>query len=491
MKLIKFSIAVLILSALAACAVGPDYVRPAAVPVVPPAFKEISGWKVAEPKDDRIKGPWWKIYGDPLLNSLEDKVIVSNQNIKMAEAQFRQARALVMAARSAYFPTIGIGVSFSRSSNSTTTTSNFGIPIQRTNTSDYSLPVSASWEPDIWGKVRRSVESNRANAQASAADLAGAMLSYQTELAQDYFQLRALDAQKKLFDTSVALYEKSLELTTNRYNAGVASQADIAQADTLLKTTKAQAIDIGVQRAQLEHAVALLTGTPASSFSLPALPLETSPPAIPVGVPSELLERRPDVAAAERQMAAANAQIGVAEAAYYPSLTLSASGGFQSSSWSKWLTWPSRFWSFGPSVEWTIFDGGLRKAQTEEARAAYDANVASYRETTLVAFQEVEDNLAALRILEEEAAAEDEAVKAAKRTTEIITNQYKAGTAAYLNVITAQTAELGNERTAINVLGQRLNASVLLIKALGGGWDASSLPQAKELTTFKNINKQQ
>ena len=485
MKFVKFAAAILILSALSACAVGPDYVRPAAT--VPPAFKEMSGWKVAEPSDDRIQGPWWQIYGDPLLSSLEDKVNVSNQNIKMAEAQFRQARALVMAARSAYFPTIGIGASFSRTSPSTTTTSNFGkAQQQRTEISDYSLPVSASWEPDIWGKVRRSVESNRANAQASAADLAAAKLSIQTELAQDYFQLRALDAQKKLFDTSVALYEESLDLTTNRYNAGVASEADIAQADTLLKTTKAQAIDIGVLRAQLEHAVALLTGTPASSFTLPAGQLDTPVPAVPVGVPSELLERRPDVASAERQVAAANAQIGVAEAAYYPSVTLSASGGFQSSSWSKWFTWPSRFWSFGPSVEWTIFDGGLRKAQTEEARAAYDANVAAYRETTLVAFQEVEDNLAALRILEEEATAVDEAVKSAQKTTAITTNQYKAGTAAYLNVITAQTAELGNERTAIDVLGRRLNASVLLIKALGGGWDASSLPQAKELTTFKN-----
>jgi NodT family efflux transporter outer membrane factor (OMF) lipoprotein len=483
--------AVLILSALSACAVGPDYVRPAAVKVMPPAFKEMSGWKVAQPGGGRIQGPWWKIYNDPLLNSLEEKVAISNQNVKMAEAQFRQARALVMAARSAYFPTIGIGASFTRSSPSSTTTSNFGRSVGRVNLSDYSLPVSASWEPDIWGKVRRSVESNRANAQASAADLAGAELSIQTELAQDYFQLRTLDAQKKLFDTSVSLYQQSLDLTTNRYNAGVASEADIAQADTLLKTTKAQAIDIGVQRAQLEHAVALLIGQPASSFSIPPLPIEAAPPMVPVGVPSELLERRPDVAAAERQMAAANAQIGVAEAAYYPSLTLSASGGFQSSSWSKWLTWPSRFWSFGPSVEWTIFDGGLRKAQTEEARAAYDANVASYRETTLVAFQEVEDNLAALKILEEEAAAEDEAVKAAQKSTSITTNQYKAGTASYLNVITSQTAELGNERTAINVLGQRLNASVLLIKALGGGWDASTLPQAKELTSFKDVKKQQ
>ncbi|MHB8173056.1 MAG: efflux transporter outer membrane subunit [Nitrospirota bacterium] len=484
MKIIKFSVAVLLLSALAACAVGPNYVRPTAA--VPPAFKEISGWKMARPKDDRIRGPWWKIYNDPLLNRLEAKVNVSNQNIIQAQAQFRQARALVMAARAAYFPTIGVGISLARSSPSATTVYGFGnASIQRTESNDYSLPVSASWEPDFWGKIKRSVESNQASAQASAADLVTAELSIQTELAQDYFQLRTLDAQKKLLDRTVALYRKSLVLTTNRYNAGVVSEADVDQANTLLKTTEAQTIDVGVQRSQLEHAIALLTGTPASSFSLPAMPLNASPPEIPVGVPSELLERRPDVAAAERRVAAANAQIGVADAAYYPSITLSASGGLQSSSLSKWLTWPSRFWSFGPSVGWTIFDGGLRHAQTSEARAAYDANVAAYRETTLVAFQEVEDNLSALGILGQEANVENAAVKAARKSTAIITNQYKAGIAAYLNVISAQTAELGNEKTAIDIQGRRMDASVLLIKALGGGWDASSLPKAKELTTSK------
>ncbi len=484
MKIFRIILAAMILSALAACAVGPNYVRPSAA--VPPKFREVSGWKTARPADSRIRGPWWKIYNDPTLDRLEARVNVSNQNIIQAEAQFRQARALVMAARAAYFPTIGVGVSFSRSSPSTTTVSGFGGGhIQRTESSDYSLPVSASWEPDFWGKVRRSVESNSANAQASAADLASAELSIQAELAQDYFQLRTLDAQKKLLDRTVSLYKDSLKLTTNRYNAGVVSEADVAQADTLLKTTEAQDIDLGVQRAQLEHAVAVLTGTPAPSFSIPPMPLTASPPEIPVGVPSELLERRPDIAAAERRVAAANAQIGVADAAYYPSITLSASGGFQSSSISTWLTWPSRFWSFGPSVGWTIFSGGLRHAQTAEAGAAYDASVAAYRETTLVAFQEVEDNLSALRILGQEAEVEDAAVKAAKKSTEITSNQYKAGVAAYLNVITAESAELGNEKSAIDISGRRLNASVLLIKALGGGWDASYLPKAKELTSSK------
>ncbi len=483
MKIFRLIFAAMILSVFAACAVGPNYVRPSAA--TPPVFKEISGWKTAQPADNRIRGPWWKIYNDPTLDRLEAKVNVSNQNIIQAEAQFRQARALVMAARAAYFPTIGAGVSFARSSPSTTTVSSFGGFIQRTESSDYSLPVNASWEPDFWGKVRRSVESNSANAQASAADLASAELSIQSELAQDYFQLRTLDAQEKLLDSTVSLYKESLKLTTNRYNAGVVSEADVAQADTLLKTTEAQDIDLGVQRAQLEHAIAVLVGTPASSFSIPPLPLTASPPAIPVGVPSELLERRPDIAAAERRVVAANAQIGVAEAAYYPSITLSASGGFQSGSISKWLTWPSRFWSFGPSLGWTIFSGGLRHAQTAEARAAYDASVAAYRETTLVAFQEVEDNLAALKILWREAITEDAAVRAAKKSTAIITNQYKAGTVAYLNVISAQSAELGNEKSAIDIQGRRLNASVLLIKALGGGWDASSLPTAGELTSSK------
>jgi len=304
----------------------------------------------------------------------------------------------------------------------------------------------------------------------SAGDLESARLSYQAELAQDYLQLRTSDAQKQLLDATVAAYEQSLQLTQNRYASGVAAEADVVQAETQLKTAQAQAIDVGVQRAQLEHAIALLIGQPASSFSLPAAPLTATPPPIPVGVPSELLERRPDIAAAERRVAAANAQIGVAEAAYYPSLTLSASSGFETSSLTQWLTAPSHFWSVGPSISQTVFDGGLRRAQTDYARAGYDASVATYRQTVLAAFQAVEDNLAALRILEQEAQVQDEAVQKAQQSVTLTTNQYKAGIVSYLNVITAQTTALSSETTAVQVRGRRMTAAVLLIQALGGGW---------------------
>ncbi len=329
---------------------------------------------------------------------------------------------------------------------------------------------------DLWGKVRRSVEAGRASAQASAADLESTRLIIHAELAQDYFQLRALDAQRQILDATVVNYARFLEVTKNRYASGVASRADVLQAETQFKTTQAQAIDIGVQRAQLEHAIAVLIGKPASVFSIPFSPLIAAiTPAVPVGVPSVLLERRPDIAAAERRVAAANAQIGVAEAAFYPSITLSGSGGFQASSMSNWLTWPSRFWSIGTTISETVFDGGLRSALTDQARAAYDATVASYRQTVLTGFQEVEDNLAALRILEEEANVEAEAVKAAQQSAIFTTNQYKAGTASSLDVIVTQNAELSNRRTEITIVGNRMTASVLLIKALGGGWDVSAL----------------
>jgi NodT family efflux transporter outer membrane factor (OMF) lipoprotein len=328
------------------------------------------------------------------------------------------------------------------------------------------------------------VESNEANAQASAADLEAARLSAHAELAQNYFQLRALDTQKQLFDDSVAAYEKNLQLTQNQYAAGIVAKADVILAQTQLKSTQAQAIDVGVQRAQLEHAIALLIGKPASVFSIAPAPLTATLPAVPIGVPSELLERRPDVAAAERLVAAANAQIGVAIAAYFPSLTLSASGGYQSSSWSNWLTLPSRFWAVGPALAETLFDGGLRRAQTEQARAAYDGNVAAYRQTVLTGFKEVEDNLAALRILEQEAEVQDEAVQFARQTVALTTNQYKAGTVNYLNVTVVQAAALNNERTAVDILNRRLVASVLLIKALGGGWNSSDLTS----TAYLKVN---
>jgi NodT family efflux transporter outer membrane factor (OMF) lipoprotein len=337
---------------------------------------------------------------------------------------------------------------------------------------------NASWEPDIWGKVRRTVEANEASAQASAADLASIRLSAQTALAQDYFQLCALDAQKKLFAATVSAYQRFLDLTKNRYAGGVSSKADVLQADTQLKTTQAQAIALGVQRAQLEHAIAMLIGKSASVFSIPETPLSLTPPTIPVSVPSVLLERRPDIAAAERLAAAANAQIGVAEAAYYPNISLTATGGFEGSQLSNWLIWPNRLWSIGAAAAETVFDAGLRSAQTAQARAAYDASVASYRQAVLTGFQEVEDNLAALRLLEEEAMAQDEAVKSARQSLQVSINQYKAGTISALNIITVQTIALNDEQTAVGIAGQRMTASVLLISALGGGWDTSELKRA-------------
>jgi NodT family efflux transporter outer membrane factor (OMF) lipoprotein len=466
---------------LAACTVGPNYVRPTAD--TPAAFKEMEGWKTAQPRDQELRGKWWEPFNDPLLNNLEEQISISNQNLVQAAAQFRQARALVQSARAGYLPTVSGGASVTRAQSSSNPGSQNQASVQssRSTSTNYSLSLDAVWEPDLWGRVRRTVESNEAGAQASAADLEALRLSIQAELAQNYFQLRALDAQKQLFDDTIAAYQRSLTLTQNQYTAGVVAKVDVIQAQTQLKTTQAQALDIGVQRAQLEHAIALLIGKPASNYSLAAAPLTASPPPLPGGLPSSLLERRPDIAAAERRMAAANAQIGVAEAAYYPSLTLSASGGFQSSSFSNWLTAPSRFWSVGPALAQTLFDGGLRRAQTDQAIAAYDANVAGYRQTVLNGFKEVEDNLAALRILEEEAAIQDEAVQNARQSVALTTNQYKAGIVSYLNVALVQATALANERTAVDVLNRRLAASVLLVKALGGGWNASDLPTPDEL----------
>jgi NodT family efflux transporter outer membrane factor (OMF) lipoprotein len=473
------------------CVVGPDYVRPTVI--TPVAYKEVDGWKVAQPQDHVLRGAWWEIFGDPQLNALEAQVSLSNQNLAQAEAAYRQARALVREARASYFPTLTVGLGYTYSRNSATLGGSSGAGVSAGGTSsgagtsagsrsDFQLGLDFSWEPDLWGRIRRTVESNQASAQASAGDLESARLSYQAELAQDYFQLRTSDTQKQLLDKTVAAYEQSLQLTKNRYASGVASEADVVQAETQLKTAQAQAIDVGVQRAQLEHAIALLIGQPASNFSLPATPLTATPPPIPVGIPSALLERRPDIAAAEHRVAAANAQIGVAEAAYFPTLTLSASSGFESSSLSQWLTAPSRFWSVGPSISQTVFDGGLRRAQTDYARAGYDASVVTYRQTALAAFQAVEDNLAALRILEQEAQVQDEAVQKAQQSVTLITNQYKAGTVSYLNVITTQTTALSNELTTVQIRGRRMTAAVLLIQALGGGWSAADLPSAQAVT---------
>ena len=452
---------------LGACSVGPDYVKPTVE--TPAAYKEGNGWKQAQPGDTLLKTKWWELFNDADLNRLEEQVVISNQNIAVAAAQFRQARALVEAAKAGYYPSVTVGASATRSLGSV----NAGLGTGSSQ-SNYLLPVNMSWEIDVWGRIARSVESSKAGMQASAADLAAAQLSAQTELASDYFQVRSLDAQKQFLDETITNYRKAVDLTNNRYSAGVAAKSDVLQAETQLKSTQAQMIDLGVLRAQLEHAIAVLIGKPASAFTLTPLSLTAVPPQIPLALPSELLERRPDIASAERHMASANAQIGIARAAYYPTVSLNASLGLEATDFAKWFTWPSRFWSVGPSVSETLFDGGLRHSQNEQALAAYDATVATDRQTVLSAFQGVEDNLAALKILADEYKIQSEAVEEARQTAQITLNQYQSGVVAYLNVIAAQTTELDNRRTAITILGRRMTAAVQLINALGGGWDQGS-----------------
>jgi NodT family efflux transporter outer membrane factor (OMF) lipoprotein len=461
---------------LSGCAVGPRYSKPATV--APPEYKEVPpNWKTAQPSDQIAKGTWWEIFQEPQLNALEEQINVSNQTLKAARAQFEQARAVVRINRSNLYPTVTAGASVVRSHQSENRPNGRLAP---TNSyTDLLLPVDASYEADVWGRVRRTVEAARADAQASAADLESVSLSLHAELAADYFQLRTLDAEYQLLNSTVAAYEKALELTQNRYSGGVSSQVDVAQAQTQLETTRAQATDLGVQRALFEHAIAVLTGQPASAFSLPAAPLANTPPVVPAGLPSDLLERRPDVAANERHMAATNAQIGVAKAAYYPTITLSASGGFEGSSITNWFNGPGGFIVGGASALVTVFDAGRRHAVTDQAQAAYDQSVANYRETVLAAFQEVEDSLAALRLLEEEARTQDAAVAAAQHSLALSTNRYKGGVATYLEVITAQSTALADQRTAVEISGRRMLASVSLIRALGGGWSAANLPQAQ------------
>ena len=480
------------------CMVGPDYKGPPTA-VVPTAFKETAGWKVAQPRDDTLRGDWWKTFGDPRLDALEARVSISNQNLAQAEAAYRQASALVREARASLFPTVTVGFGYTRAAfgsgatsartiTGSAATSNVSPLRARAGSSTgsgsdfFQLGLDISWTPDLWGSIRRSIRADQASAQASAGDLENARLSFQASLAQDYFALRMLDAQKQFLDDTVGGYQQFLQMTNNRYNAGVASQADVVQAETQLKTTQAQAIDVGVQRAQTEHAIALLIGEPPSTFSLAPAPLTAAPPAIPVGVPSELLERRPDIAGAERRVAASSEQIGVAVAAYYPTVTLSISAGFEGTALSKLLSAASHYWAVQPAVSETVFDAGRRGAQVQFARAAYDGAVAAYRQTVLTAFQGVEDNLAALRILEDEARVQTEAVQAARESVRITTNQYLAGTVPYLNVITTQVTLLGNEITLINLQGRRMAAAVLLIEALGGGWNAPELPSSKAVS---------
>jgi NodT family efflux transporter outer membrane factor (OMF) lipoprotein len=460
-----------------ACTIGPQYRRPearvpAAYKELPPAsFKAAEGWKLAQPNDAVARGKWWEIFQDTALNTLQEQVDISNQTLAVAEAQLRGARAAIGVARAARYPlvTASASVTGERLSLNRPGVTNASSEIR----ADYLLPLDLSYEIDVWGRIRRSVEASTASAQASAADLETARLSIHAELAVNYFTLQGLDAQRQLLDFTITAFEKALELTTNRYNQGVASQVEVLQARTQLEIARAQAIDIGVQRAQFEHAIAILLGKPPADFSIPPSPITVIPPVIPVGLPSELLERRPDIAAAERRMAAANAQVGIAQAAFYPTITLSAAVGLESSSLSNLFSLPSVLWSLGASLVEIVFDGGRRQALTDQARAFYDATVATYRQTVLTAFQNVEDNLSALRILEEEAQQQARAVEAAEAVLLLSLNRYKGGVTTYLEVIIAQSAALPAERTAIDLLTRRMTATVLLIKALGGLWETS------------------
>lgn len=462
---------------LTGCVVGPKYHVPAAP--APPAYKELGDWKPAQPNDRNLGGSWWTIFQDPQLDGLEQQVNVSNQNLKAAAAQFQQSRAVLRYYRADYYPTVTVQPTATReriSSNRPPLSSVFdGITYN-----DFVLPFDVSYQADVWGRVRKSVESYREQAQASAADLATVNLSMHADLALDYFEARSLDAEEQLLNSTVKEYEQALDLNESRFQGGIASEVEVEQAKTQLQTTRAQAIDVGVARAQYEHAVAILIGKPPAEFSLPPLPLTTPPPHVPVSMPSELLERRPDIAASERLVASANAQIGVAKTAYYPMINLAASGGFESSAITTLINGPSGLWSIGLSAAETLFDAGRRRSVTDQARAAYDFQVATYRQNVLNGFQQVEDNLAAVRILENEAQVQDEAVAAAQRSLDLSVTRYKGGVTSYLEVITAQSAALADEVTAVNILGRRLANTVLLIQALGGGWDRSSLPERPE-----------
>ncbi|MEQ1530254.1 MAG: efflux transporter outer membrane subunit [Methylococcales bacterium] len=467
-------VATLMLTLLSACMVGPDYRRPPMQ--IPVAYKELKGWKQAQPRDNVLSGKWWTLFNDAKLNELAGQVAGANQAIVQAEAQYRQAQHLVQSAQAAFFPILNMTGTFNRfraASGQTVAVS--GVR------NLFGSAVAVAWEPDLWGSVRRQVEANTGSAQASAATLQALKLSSEATLAANYYQIRTLDAQKALLDETIGTYNKVLEITCNRYAVGVVAKSDVVQAETLLASVQAQAVNLGVQRAKLEHAIAVLIGKSPAELSIKSAPLDVSPPAIPVSLPSELLERRPDIAAAERKMSAANAQIGVAKAAYFPTLNLASTNGFQSSNIDTLFTMARRYWALGPAgAALTLFDGGAKNAQYKQAIDGFDASAAEYRQTVLTGLQEVEDNMAALRILAEQAEVQDKAVASANLALQLTVNQYRAGTISYLNVMTAQNAALANRQTAVQIQGERLLAAVLLVKALGGGWDVTMLPSPDE-----------
>lgn len=465
-RLLSLSLCVAMLSA---CAVGPDYQRPQTAEVA--QYKEAEGWRQANPSDALARGAWWELYGDQQLNDLIEKLNSSNQTVAQSEAQYRQAQALVRSARGAFYPNVDLSVGKTRSSQGTGSSSSSLSSSSSGIRDTYNAQLGVSWEADIWGKLRRGLEANEASAQASFADLAAMRLSQQSELVQNYLQLRVIDQQKRLLEATVAAYEKSLQMTQNQYRAGISGRDAVAQAQTQLKTTQADLVDLIWQRAQFENAIAVLTGQAPAEFSIAETQNIPNLPQIPLSLPSQLLERRPDIASAERSVIAANANIGVAKAAYYPDLTLSMSGGYSSSTSKNLLTIPNRFWSVGPKLDLPIFDGGIRSAEVDRTEAVYDQTVAKYRQTVLDGFREVENYLVQLKVYEDEAAVRQEALDAARDSLRLTQNQYKAGLIAYIDVVVVQATALSNERTVLNILQNRLIASVQLIAALGGGWD--------------------
>jgi len=493
---------------LAGCTVGPKYHAPTATVQPPPAtykesptqFTDSGDWKVAQPQDAMLHGKWWEIFNDSELNALEEQLNINNQNIKQSFENFMAARTLVAQARSQLFPTVGTTPSYTR----TRTSANLGSTSAGSGTGGtttapklqnqiFSLPAAASWEPDLWGKVRNTIHEAQYNAQLSAADLENERLTEQASLAVFFFELRGQDALQKIFDETVEADKKSVELSRARYETGVDDEISLVQAENALQTAQSEGTNLGVARAQFEHAIAVLIGANPSSFSIPVKPLNAAPPVIPVGVPSQLLERRPDVAASERAMAAANAQIGIAVAAYYPNLTLSAGGGFESSALKNLLAWPSRFWSVGPSLSETIFDAGLRRATVQQFTALYNADVAGYRQTVLTAFQQVEDSMATVRILSKQIQQQVEAEQSGERYLELAKARYFTGVDTYLNVLVAQNTLLTDQQTLASLRTEAMTASVQLIEALGGGWDRSQLPtpaQVSQKVTKSEIESQ-
>ena len=492
--IVRLSAAALTLM-LSACVVGPKYhaptpQAPAAYKESPTQFKEDQGWTVAQPADAKLRGKWWEIFNDPELNALEEQLDINNQNIKLYFENFMEARAVVREARSQYYPTLSVAPSVNHSRPSANlgagavagagaTTTTTAAPVQST---VYSLPLEASWEPDLWGKVRNTVREAQYAAQVSAADLENERLTEQASLAQYFFEIRGQDKLQQIFDETVKADEKSLELTRSLYDSGIDDQISVVEAEATLKSAQAGATNVGIARAQYEHAIAVLLGKVASDFSIPPKPMTVAPPPIPIGIPSELLERRPDIAAAERTMAEANATIGIAYAAYYPDLTLTGEAGFESSIFSKWLSWPSRFWSVGASLPETIFDAGLRRSTVQQYVATYNADLANYRQTVLSAFQQVEDGLAEVRILSKEIQQEQEAVDAAQTFLKLEQGRYDTGIDPYIDVLVAQTTVLADQQTLNGLQVQQMTYAVTLVESLGGGWDRSQLPGPKQVT---------